>query len=95
MTVIQSVDEVQVAGSTTAGADREVAGELSLCARGKGGCLLVAHVNPTHVLMLADAIGDSIQGVTSNSVDTFHASGGKCIDNDFSNILGQSFSFLK
>ena len=51
MTVEQAVDQVQVAGPAASGADRELAGEMRLGARGEGGGLLVPHVDPVDLLL--------------------------------------------
>jgi hypothetical protein len=42
----QTIDEVQVAGSAAAGADRKIAGQMRLGSRRKGRDLFVPHVDP-------------------------------------------------
>jgi hypothetical protein len=43
----------------------------------KCGCLFVAHVDPSNLLLSSNRIRDSIEGVTGDSVDSFHACGRK------------------
>ncbi len=52
MAVEQAVDEMQVAGPATSGADREATGEVRLGAGREGGDLLVADVHPFDVACL-------------------------------------------
>jgi len=54
MAVIESVDQMQIPRSATAGAYRKLAGEMSLCARGKRGRLFVPHVNPPNLFLFSN-----------------------------------------
>ena len=54
MAIEQAVDEVQIARAATAGADRELAGQMRLGARGEGRHFLVADVNPLDLRLAAN-----------------------------------------
>jgi hypothetical protein len=73
MTVIQTVDQVQMARSRTAGADAQLAREVRLGAGGKGTHLLVAHLYPCHVVVAENCICEAVQGVAGYAVDPSHA----------------------
>ena len=49
VTVVEPVDQMQVAGTAAAGADRQSSGEMRFRAGGKRGGFLMSHVNPSHV----------------------------------------------
>jgi len=53
LAVEQAVDQVEVARPAASGADRELAGEMGFGAGGEGRGLLVAHVDPVDLLLLA------------------------------------------
>jgi short chain dehydrogenase len=61
MTVEQTIDEVQVAGTTASGNDRQPVGEVSVCPSRKSGRLFMAHMNPFDFLVLADGVGEPVQ----------------------------------
>ena len=61
MTVIQAVDQMQVAWSRTPRADAQLAGEVRFGAGGKGAHLLVAHVDPCYGAVVENCIGEAIQ----------------------------------
>src|SRR6516164_6473657 len=63
VSIKQTVDQMQVARTATAGANGERAGQMSLGAGGKGGGLLVPGMNPFDVAALAQRIGDPIETV--------------------------------
>src|SRR5271168_907229 len=64
MTIEEPVDEVQIAGSATACADRELAGHLGIRPGGKRRDLLVAHVHPFHFALFPQRIGYAVQGIS-------------------------------
>jgi hypothetical protein len=70
MTVVESVDEVQVARTAAAGADRELAGEMRLGAGGEGRGLLVAHVNPIDAFDATQRVGEAVERIAYDAVDT-------------------------
>jgi hypothetical protein len=72
MTIEETVDEMQVAGATASGADRETIRQVRFRASRKSRRLLVPHVNPLHLLMFADGIRESIERISRQAVDTLH-----------------------
>ena len=74
MAVEQTVDEVQVAGPATAGADGERAGEMSVGTGRERSDLLVAHMEPLDLALAADRVGQAVQAVADDAVDPLHAS---------------------
>ena len=78
--VEEPVDEVEVAGSAAARADREFTGQGGLAAGGEGGGFLVADVNPFELRVDAQRIGESVERVTRDSVDALDSAGYEGID---------------
>ena len=75
--VEQAVDEVQVAGSATAGADREFAGQMRLGAGREGRDLFVAHVHPFDLALAAQRVGQPVQAVADDAINPLHAGRGE------------------
>lgn len=73
----QAIDEMQVAGSATTGTHRDAAGEMRLCAGGKGRDLLVAHVNPFDLALATNRVREAVQAVAHDSIDALDARGGE------------------
>jgi hypothetical protein len=69
----QSVDQVQIAGTTTAGADGEGTGEVGFGACGEGRDLLVPDVHPLDLALAAERIGQTVQAVADDAVDALDA----------------------
>jgi hypothetical protein len=67
--VVEPVDEVQVARPAAARADREVPGEVGFGRRGERGRLLVTDVLPADRAVLADGVGEAVEGVPGQTVD--------------------------
>src|SRR5882757_841110 len=77
MAVKQTVDQVQVARSAAAGADREFPRQMRLGARRKGRDLLMTDVNPLDLALSPQRIGEPVQAVADDAVDPLHAHRGK------------------
>jgi len=92
VTVVEAVDQVQIAGTTAACADGQASGEMRVCARGEGRRLLVPHVNPPHTLLPANRIGDSVQGVAGYAVDPLDSLGDQSVDEEIRDRLGHGTS---
>jgi hypothetical protein len=72
--VHHTLDEVGVAGTATARADREPPGELRLDGSGERGRLLVVHMDPVDPALgrttaAADGVAESVQAVADQAVD--------------------------
>src|SRR5437879_7068295 len=63
VTVVEAVDQMEIARATTAGADGQAAAEMRLRARGKRRRLFMAHGNPLEIVPFADGIRDAIERV--------------------------------
>ena len=72
----KAVDQMQVAGSATAGTDRELASKVRLCTRRKGSNLLVPDMHPLNLTLAANGIGDAVQAIADDAVDPLYA--GEC-----------------
>jgi hypothetical protein len=83
----QPIDQMQVAGSATAGADGEITRELRLRSRCKRRHLLVSHMDPLDVAATAYDIGKPIQAVADDAIDAFHAGGHQRLDELICNSL--------
>ncbi len=73
MTVKQTVNQMQVARSAGAGADRQLAGQLRFRASGESGDLFVPGGHPVDGAHAVKAIAQSIEGISGDAPDTFHA----------------------
>src|SRR4029453_9753974 len=75
VTVVESVDQVQVARTAAAGADRQSSRELRFRAGGKRGGFLMSHVRPPHVRLSANRIRDSVERVPCHAIDPLDSPG--------------------
>jgi hypothetical protein len=82
MAVVEAVDQVQVARTAASGAHRDFPGELAFRPRREGRRLLVAHVHPLDLFVLANRIRYAVQRVAGQTIDTFHAGLDQRIDKD-------------
>ena len=64
---------MQVAGPTAARADGEPSGQRSVGGRGECGRLLVTHVLPGHFGNTPDRVGEAVEAVARQPVDTADA----------------------
>jgi hypothetical protein len=80
VTIVKSIDQMQISRAATSGTNREAAGKMGFRAGGERGRFFVSHVNPFHALLFANRIGDPIEGITADSVDSFHAGLRKSLD---------------
>src|SRR5262245_20633761 len=69
--VEQAVDEMQIARSAAAGADRELTREMGLATGGKRRDLLVPDMNPFDLALAAERVGQPIETVANDAVDPF------------------------
>src|SRR5206468_11114411 len=85
--IVQPVDQVQVARAAAAGADGELAGEVRLCSRGEGRCLLVPHVDPSKLVLPPDGVGDPVERVSRDPIDPRDVSTYYCVHQQFRDRL--------
>jgi hypothetical protein len=68
----QTIDEVKVAGSARAGADRKFARDLRLARSGEGGYFLVSNVDPLDRLSFAQRLGQTVQAVANHAENALY-----------------------
>jgi hypothetical protein len=91
LAVEETVDEVQIAWTAAAGADGEPTRDMSVGAGGEGRDLLVAHVQPFDAPASANGVGETVQTVADDAVDTLHSGGGENLDHLVGDRLGHRF----
>ncbi len=87
MAIVKTIDQMHVAGPATAGANREFSGQVRFGPGGKGCRLFMSDVHPINILFDANGVGDAVQRVADDAVDSLDASFGENIDDqlrDFS-----------
>ena len=70
--VVESVDQVEISGTATAGANRQPAGKMSLSARGKSCCFFMAQMNPIQFSGGSDRLGNAVEGIAGDAVNPAH-----------------------
>ena len=75
--VEEAIDEVQVARPATAGAHGEFARQMRLRARRKSADLLMPDMDPLDLPLPADRVGQAIEAIADNSIDSLDARGGE------------------
>src|SRR5438270_13978039 len=68
VTIEQGVDQVQVARPATAGADRELTGQMRLGARRECGNLLMSDMQPLDLAFPANRVGKAVQIIVDSSI---------------------------
>ena len=63
LTIEKAVDQMQVAGTAAAGADREISSHMRFGACCEGGSLLVPHMDPINRLSPSQGIGKAVEEV--------------------------------
>jgi hypothetical protein len=87
MTIEQSIDEVQIAGSAAACADGEFSRQMRLGAGRECGDLLMAYVEPLDLAVAAHGIGQSIEAVADDAIDALDTRGSQRFHELVSNDL--------
>ncbi len=70
MTVIKSVDKVQIPRTTTAGAHGELSGDLGVGSCGEGRRFFMPHVQPVNPSALSHGVRQTVERVAHDAVDT-------------------------
>jgi hypothetical protein len=87
MAVEQSVDEVQIAGPAAAGTNGELAGQVRFGAGREGRDLFVPDVDPLDLTLSSQSVGQAIEAVADDAIDSFDAGSGQC----FYELVGYCF----
>ncbi len=77
MSVVQTVDEVQVARATAPRANRELSREMSLGSRGECGTFLVSHMDPLDRFHSTKRVCEAVEGVPHDAIDAFDTGPGQ------------------
>src|ERR1700683_1834020 len=72
----EAIDEMQIARSAAAGADREITREMRLRTRCKGGDLLVPDRNPFDFFLATKRVRQTIEAIADDAIDALDA--GRC-----------------
>src|SRR6185436_12942268 len=80
MAIVEPVDQVQIARATASDTDRQLSGEMGLGSGGERRRLLVADGDPLHGFAATNRIGDSVQRVARDTVDSLDAVCGERVD---------------
>jgi hypothetical protein len=90
--VEEAIDEVKIAWAATPRAYRDLSCQMSLCTSGEGGNLLMPYMQPFNFLALPDDLGQPVQGVAYDPVDSFHSCVYERFDKNLSHIFCHVFS---
>jgi hypothetical protein len=77
MAVVQTIDQVQIAGAAAAGAHRNLPRKLALRPRRERGGLFVAHVHPRNLPVAANRVGEAVQRIARKTIHTLHTGSGQ------------------
>src|SRR6185437_9979742 len=69
VTVVESVDQVQISRTATTGTNSQPSGEMGFCARGKCCCFFMAQMDPLQFSGCSNRVGDGIERITRNPED--------------------------
>src|ERR1035438_8133663 len=80
MTIIEAIDEMEVARSATSGAYRKFASERRFRSDGKSGSLFISQPNPLHSILPPHRVPDTVERIARHSIDAPHT--GACRSED-------------
>jgi hypothetical protein len=72
MTVVESIDEVQISWAAASGAHSQLASEMSLGARGERCHLFMADMDPFNLFASANRIRNSVKRISTDTVNSLH-----------------------
>ena len=72
MTIEQAIDQVQIAMPAAPGTDGELTGQMRLGACRESGDFFVLNMCPLNLAVAADGIGNAVEAVADNAIDTLH-----------------------
>ena len=72
LAIIESVDQMQIAGTAASCADSKISGEVGLSSCSEGRDLLVSYVNPLHLPLSPNRIGETVERIPGKAVNSFH-----------------------
>src|SRR5215471_3261424 len=85
--VIQPVDQMEISGTTTSSADGQSSCQMRFRAGGKRRRLFMPHMNPSNSPLSANRVGDSVERVTCDSVNSLDSRSGESVHNQVRNFF--------
>src|SRR5580658_5604060 len=73
LAIEQPVNQMQIARTAAAGADRKASGEMGFCSRCESGSLFVPHVDPVNRLSPSQSVGEGVERVADNAINPLRA----------------------
>src|SRR5580692_1416427 len=73
LAIVKAVDQMQVSWPAASSAYSQFATEMRLCACGESGCFLMAHANPFDAFAGTNRIGDAIERIAWDAVNSLNA----------------------
>jgi hypothetical protein len=69
VTVVESVNQVQISGTAAPGANRQPSGEMRIRARGEGRRFFMPQMNPIQLFGCSNRVGNAIERVAGDTVN--------------------------
>ena len=88
----KAIDEVQIAGSTTPGANSKLSCQVRLGSGCEGRGLIVTQMYPLDLALTADCIGQPVQAVADDTIDPFHTATARISANWSATVLVMTMS---
>ena len=67
--IVKAIDEMEISGTTAAGANGKFSGEVGVRAGGESGSFFVAHVDPFDLLLFSKGVGDAVERISGETVE--------------------------
>src|SRR5437588_3346019 len=77
VTIIKTVNQMEIARSATPGAHGQASGQMRFRAGGKRSGFFMSHMNPSNFFLPSNRLGNGIERVTRDPVDSFHPRSGE------------------
>src|ERR1700719_4382110 len=73
VTVVEPINQMQVTGTATSGTDGQASRAVGVGAGGERSGFFVSYVNPARSLSSANGVGDPVERVAGDSVDSLYS----------------------
>jgi hypothetical protein len=81
VSIIQSVDQVEITRPATTRADGQLPGDLRLSSGCERAGLFMADLHPGNALVTAEGVNNAVQRISGHAVDSLYSHLNKCFDN--------------
>src|SRR5205807_7478181 len=71
--IVEPIDQMEISRPATSGTDRQASGKVRFGACRKGCCLFMSDVNPLKLLLFANRVRKSIEGVAGKPIHPFYS----------------------